>query len=329
MTSLFTKRAKNRELGPILYDRINGCLIREKLPINIWLENEIMYSRPFDVIDKTKFIRKKLKSENMSSEHENHTYASAAKIPSFVDFYDVKMEDFLKEDPRSYLTFNDFFIREIKPEKRPIASPEDASIVISAADCRLSVFNSVKDAHDLFIKGKTFELHNLISKHANESDALKIAQVKEWISDDLSMANFRLAPMDYHRFHSPVSGKIESIYHIDGEYFTVEPKALESDIDVLGENSRSIITIQSEKYGKVLFIPIGAEAVGKTNLLIEEGQHISKGDELGYFDYGGSDIVVVFEHSIKWDADLFSYSQREIETLIHVNEQIGAFVPTD
>lgn len=323
----FVQRIKRRQLGPVLYDRYNNRLVREKLPIRTWLENGILYSKPIDVIDRTKIIHRFLKNETISSEHSHNTYASAQKIPKFVDFYSIKMEDFVPDNPHSYKTFNDFFIREVVPEKRPISEPDDDAIITSAADCRLYVFPSVSAAHALFIKGKNFNLNNLISKGVKSADRDRAAQNLSWMSQDLSMVNFRLSPMDYHRFHSPVSGTIESIYHIDGQYFTVEPKALESDIDVLGENARSVVSIATENNGRVLFIPIGAEAVGKVVLFVTEGQKVNKGEELGYFDYGGSDIVAVFEQSVLWDDDLDEHSQMSIETLLHCNDRIGQFVP--
>lgn len=321
----FGKRAHTRDLGPKLYDRENEIVIREKLPLFIWLENEVLYSRPIDVIDKTRFVRHQLKNETISSEHKYNTYASAKKIPEFVDFYNIQMDDFTPDNPHLYRTFNDFFIRHVKDGKRPVAALEDDSIITSAADCRLSVFNSVEDARNLLIKGKNFNLETLLTANASEDDSDKIEIVKEALSAHSSIANFRLAPMDYHRFHSPVTGYIEVIYHIDGEYFTVEPKALESDIDVLSQNSRSVISIKTEEHGKVIFIPIGAEAVGKQIITVEAGQQVKKGDELGYFDYGGSDILVIFEHLVRWDEDIFSYSQQTIETLVKCNSSIGAF----
>ena len=246
-------RIMQRELGPILYDRANEQYIREKLPIQTWLENGVLYSRPIDIIDKTKVIRRVLRNETISNEHSHNTYASAQKIPKFVDFYSIKMEDFEIENPQSYKTFNDFFIRRVKAEKRLISEPDNDAVITSAADCRLSVFASVSSAHSLLIKGKSFNLDNLISKGANSEDGDKISSVRSWVNDNLPMVNFRLSPMDYHRFHSPVSGTIESIYHIDGQYFTVEPKALESDVDVLGENARSVLSIVTKNHGRLLF----------------------------------------------------------------------------
>ena len=333
----FFKRVKHRELGPLLYDREKKLIVREIIPIKTWIENGIMYSKPMDVIDKTKFVRKLLKSENITSEHENNTYASSKKIPEFIDFHNINMSDFISENPYEYATFNDFFIREIKSEKRPIAEPENDDVIVSAADCRISVFDSVSQAHALFIKGKNFDLKDLISGRALDADREKVDFLLSWVNDDMAMVNFRLAPMDYHRFHSPVSGKVTMLYHIPGEYFTVEPFALKSDISVLSANARSIMCIKTETHGRVLFIPIGAEVVGKQNMLVKEGDSLDKGQEVGYFDYGGSDIIAVFENPVIWDSDIYNMAHGGhtsdvgaeqdgcIETLIHVNDSIGTF----
>ena len=321
----FWTRLWKHELGANLYDRETGNMIREKLRYKTWVENGIMYSKPLDYIDYTHAMRRALKSENISSEHENNSFASALKIPEFVDFHKIHMDDFEPDNPNIYRTFNDFFIREVKPGRRPVASPDDASIITSAADCRLSVFSTVKDAHKIFIKGKNFDILSMVSNGVSDEDQEKAAEVKAMISLDKHVANFRLAPMDYHRFHSPVAGTIKSIYHIDGEYFTVQPKALESNINVLGKNARSVLLIDTGDNGMVIFIPIGAEAVGKINIIVQEGQELKKGDEIGYFDYGGSDILTVFTHDVTWDDDLFEKSNENIETLVKVNTRIGQF----
>jgi len=219
------------------------------------------------------------------------------------------MSDFILELPSSYATFNDFFIREVKKEARPI--PEIPCIG-SAGDCRLMVFDSIEEAHNLFIKGKRFSLENMVKNDEELVEMFKNA----------SVANFRLAPQDYHRFHSCISGTVKKIVKIDGTTFTTEPKALKSDINVLGENERVLILIENELQ-KCLYIPIGAEAVGKVNLSIEEGNFVNQGDCIGYFDYGGSDILVFFEPRILWDQDIQIQSKKGIECLIKANEKIG------
>ncbi len=319
------RKIQNRELGPVLFIRDEKVFRNEKLPIKLYLENLIMYSKPFDVIDKTGLVRRLLKSENIHSEHFNNTYTSAKKIPSFVDFFEINMTDFEQDNPHLYRTFNDFFIRELSAGKRPIAGFLDDTVVICPADSRVTVYKTLTEAHRLFIKGKKFSFSNLVGKNADESDKDKVNYIKTIFSNSCPMANFRLAPMDYHHFHSPVSGVITHMYHIPGEYFTVEPKALKSEVDVLGENTRSIVCIKTEKHGNVLFIPIGAEAVGTVKMLKKENDRIEKGDELGFFEYGGSDVVILFENNVKWDNDLVQVSKDGIETLCKVNEQIGLF----
>jgi phosphatidylserine decarboxylase len=324
----FYNRLKRREIGPPLYNRTDGTVSREKLPFNLWLENEIMYSRPLDIIDKTWIIRHWLKNENISSEHSNNKYASSKKIPQFVDFFGIKMDDFEYNNPYMYPTFNEFFIRNVKPEKRPIAAQDDDDVIVSAADSRTTVFNSVSDAQKLFIKGKNFNLRTLLLKNVPEESKDLANDLFSSFNTDPCMVNFRLAPMDYHHFHSPVAGTIEQVYDILGEYFTVEPKALQSDVDVLGENTRSIICIKTENHGRILFIPIGAEAVGTVVRIVETGDVVKKGEKLGHFEYGGSDIIVLFENDVTWDEDMLNQSKREVECLIKMGERIGIFSPS-
>jgi len=97
-------------------------------------------------------------------------------------------------------------------------------------------------------------------------------------------------------------------------------------VNVLCLNTRSIVTIQTENNGRVLFVPIGAEAVGSVKLIVQEGDTVKKGDQLGFFQYGGSDILAIFENKMEWDEDIRKHSLRSIETLLHVNERIGAYI---
>lgn len=325
----FVKRFKKRELGPKLYDRQKEVVFRETLSIRLWLENEILYSRPFDVIDRTHFIRNLLKNENISSEHSNNNYSSAKKIPPFIDFFNIDMSTFVEPNPMMYKTFNDFFIREIRDDRRPVAGPADNSVIACVADSRLSVFDTLQEAEQIMIKGKNFTLESLLTKRVDPGNEQDLAKAKDLFQifsrSNCATANFRLAPMDYHHFHSPVDGVFTHVYHIEGEYFTVEPKALKSDINVLGENARTVSCIETNDHGKVLFIAIGAEAVGTVKFIKNEGDHVEKGEKLGHFEYGGSDVFVMFENPVSWDSDIMKMSKECVETMAHVREQIGIY----
>jgi phosphatidylserine decarboxylase precursor len=308
-------RFQKRELGPVVYDRQSRKMSIEKMPISTWLENQIMYSWPIDLIDRSGFIRRILKRENMRSKARYATKESVRQLPEFIRFYGINMSDFILEKPEQYSTFNDFFIRELKPGSRPIVGAKNEAIIVSPADSKLLVFDSISDAHRLFIKGRNFSLESLLGNHEAKSCILSLFSKGP-------VANFRLAPNDYHRFHSPVSGTILLSYHIPGEYFTVKPKALESDVNVLAENARSILCIQTKR-GYILFIAIGAEAVGSVKILPKK--KVNKGELLGWFEYGGSDIVIFFEH-VEFDEDIERLSDLGLETIVRANERIGRWV---
>ena len=314
---------KGEDIGMQIYDRHNKQVINERAPLGEYLEDTLMYSDPIDKIDERGIVRHDLLTESIHMGHVNNKEKSASKIPSFIKFFDIDMNQFQKEKPEEYRTFNDFFIREVKKEKRPIASPDDPLVVTSAADCRLTVFNSLEETTNLWIKGKKFSFEKLLNHDKELTDHFRNG----------SVANFRLASQDYHRFHTPVAGTIERITNVEGTLYSVEPQAINSKIDVLGENERDIIVINGANgIGKVAFVAIGAERVGRVTTLKKEGAVLKKGDELGYFSYGGSDVVAIFENKVKWDDDLMEHSLNSMETLLNVNERIGVFEfngPTD
>lgn len=309
-------RIVQHEVGPKLYDRKTQTVVHERLPLKPWLEVEVMYSRPVDLLDNTGVVRDALVNESIHSGHEYNKESSVKYIPDFIKFYEIDMSQFQKENPSDYKTFNDFFIREVKPGKRPVSDPEDNTVIVSAADCRLVVFNSFEETKDLWIKGKRFSFEKLLNY-----DKALMEHFREGY-----VVNFRLAPQDYHRFHSPIAGRIKDIVTVGGTTYSVKTKALESEIDVLGENERDIIVIEgAEGIGKVAYVAIGAERVGRVTSIVKQGDLVKKGDELGFFSYGGSDIVVLFEKKVIWDEDLREYSLQGIETMVWANERIGKF----
>ena len=309
------KNIINRDVGTKVYDRKTKEVRPERMPLKDYLENEILYSKPIEAIDKTATLRKLFKDEAI---HEGHRYnkpESAKKIPAFIEFFELDMSQFKKEKAEDYETFNDFFTREIKPERRPISDPDDDSILVSAADSRLTVFDSLDECKNLWIKGKPFTFEGLLGGDHELAECFRGGMV----------ANFNLAPQDYHRYHAPLAGRIIKVVNISGDHLSVYPKGIESDINTLERNQRAVLVIQTEKWGKVCYVPIGGECVGKVSLFVEEGQELKKGDEIGYFSYGGSDIVALFEHQLDWDEDIKEQSKQAIETVVHFGERIGKF----
>jgi len=297
----------------MVQDRATGKLVEEKIPQYIWISLHIMYqstSGRFAVsITKVASVLKHL-SEKQGKRYDASD--SRKEIPSFIQFHKLNVNDIL-EPIESFKNFNQFFYRKLKKGARLIAQPSNPKVAVSAADCRLNVFNTVDEATNFWIKGKNFSLLTLLQD-------TQLAHVFY----EGSMVIHRLAPQDYHRFHSPVDGVLGKPVDIDGRYYTVNPVAIRANVDVYTENKRSRVLIQSPQFGNVLYIAIGATMVGSINWTISEGMNIHRGDEMGYFAFGGSTIICLFEKGrIAFDDDLLVNSEKPIETLVCMGNSVG------
>lgn len=175
-------------------------------------------------------------------------------------------------------SFNEFFYRALKPGARPCSAPENPKIIVSPADCRAVMFNEVNEATSVWIKGREFTIKRLLG-NAYPEDVERF--------QDGALGIFRLAPQDYHRFHIPVDGVLGEPRLIKGEYYTVNPMAIRSALDVYGENVRICVPVDSPEFGRVMIICVGAMMVGSTVITAQAGQKVARTDELGYFKFGG------------------------------------------
>ncbi|KAJ6591617.1 phosphatidylserine decarboxylase-domain-containing protein [Mycena vulgaris] len=245
---------------------------------------------------------------------------SAASIPSFIATYSLETSELLEPDITKYRTFNEFFSRKLRSDARPVENAADPLAICSAADCRLTVYPTVDLAKEFWIKGREFTIPNLLG--------VPPASEKATIFDGSSLAIFRLAPSDYHRFHCPIDGTVGEIVHIPGQYYTVNPQAVnEPGFDVFTANTRSILYLTHAATGlPVAYVAIGALLVGSIAWTNggEMGKAVKKGDELGYFAYGGSTVVAVFPKGvIEFDADLVANSMVPVETMVKVGNSLG------
>ncbi|KAJ7606117.1 phosphatidylserine decarboxylase-domain-containing protein [Mycena polygramma] len=280
---------------------------------------------------------------------------SVKSIPSFIRTYNLEptLNDLLKPitpphdpfkddewDVKDYPTFNHFFFRQLKPDARPVEKADDPHVICSAADCRLTVYPDIALAREFWIKGDQFTIPKLLDPEGDKGSVPVDLQHDKDALDEAkrkgpSLAIFRLAPADYHRFHSPIDGTIEKIVKITGQYYTVNPQAVnEPNFDVFTANVRQILYITHEQTGKtVAFVAIGALLVGSIEWTKKVGDKIKRGEELGFFKYGGSTVVVAFpQGAIEFDADLVANSEGKneklhvkgpIETLVKVGNSIG------
>ncbi|MGL4628732.1 MAG: phosphatidylserine decarboxylase, partial [Cetobacterium sp.] len=133
----------------------------------------------------------------------------------------------------------------------------------------------------------------------------------------------RLAPVDYHRFHFPATGQIGKSKLIDGYYYSVSPYAIKKNFRVYCENKREVSILKTEKFGEIVLSEIGATMVGGIEQTYKEG-FVKKGDEKGYFFFGGSSCVLLFEKDkVQFDEDILENSKKGLETKVYMGEKIG------
>ena len=222
--------------------------------------------------------------------HFMDTPASAAKINSYTTLPNFRLADYFA-GPSGWMTFNQFFAREIKPGKRAIVEPCNDKVIVSPAD---SVFKGAWDIDansTVTVKGVTWPIAKLL-EGSPYADAFK---------NGIYMHTF-LNANDYHRYHVPVAGEIKEVRKIEGRVYmdmvrTADGRLEAVDGDTYQYNQeRGLIVIDSPEVGLVAVLPIGMGPISSVNLTPEVGARLQKGEEFGYFMFGGSDIVMLFQN---------------------------------
>jgi phosphatidylserine decarboxylase len=235
---------------------------------------------------------------------------SALRIIPFIAQYNVDVDEFEKS-AFDYKTFNEFFYRTLKPEARPIAPGEN--VAVFPADGRHLAFPNVDTADGFYVKGAKFTLAELLGEPAL---AEKFAGGSMLIS--------RLCPVDYHRFHFPVSGTPGEPRLINGWLYSVSPVALRRNLRYLVQNKRELTLIESEPFGTVAMLEVGATNVGSIRQSHPPGRPAEKGAEKGLFAFGGSCVITVFQAGrIRFDADIVEQSAQHRETYARMGDGLG------
>ncbi|CED83095.1 Phosphatidylserine decarboxylase [Phaffia rhodozyma] len=312
MTKVFTKVSSGAyQIGAnsaniLVQDRQTGQLLEEKMAVYVRLGIRVLYKGAKSRMEGGR-ARRLLKNMSFKQGIKYDSPESVADIAPFIAFHRLNMDEIL--DPLdSFKTFNE-------PEVRPVSDPTDPNTLVSCADCRLMAFDTVSDAKKIWIKGREFTIERLLGdRYGKEAHRY----------DGGAVAVFRLAPQDYHRFHVPVDGVVGEIEKIEGAYYTVNPQAIRTQLDVYGENVRTIVPIDSPTFGRMFAICVGAMMVGTIVHTVESGDTVVRGQEFGYFAFGGSTIVLVLEDgAVQWDEDLRINCQASLETLVQMGTRIG------
>lgn len=208
-----------------------------------------------------------------------------------------------------YESFNAFFARSLKPEARPL--DPDPAAYLSGCDARTLAFATAPTSFP--IKGQEVDLAGFLGDR----------QLADRLAGGAVIV-YRLCPSDYHRFHFPDAGRAGPARRIPGRYHSVSPYALEKGIPVFLENVREVSVLESESFGVVAIVEVGAIGVGGIVQTYEPDQPVARGAEKGYFEFGGSTVVHVVEAGrLELDRDLLEATAAGYETLVLMGSSIG------
>lgn len=225
-------------------------------------------------------------------------------IKRFIDKNDINMFEY---DDRKYKSYNDFFTRKVISYKRPINASKD--VLISPCDSKLIAYK-ITDDLTIGIKNGYYSINSLVDKDIME----------DYKGGDALV--FRLSTDNYHRYCYIDSGSKGKNTKIKGVLHTVQPIAL-NKYNFYNMNSREWTLLNTNNFGKVIQVEIGALCIGRIKNA-HETYIYKKGEEKGYFEFGGSTIVLLFKkNTIKLDEDIYKNSQENIETIVKYGERIG------
>ena len=232
---------------------------------------------------------------------------SSARIEPFISKFGVDRAEFA-EDTSSFKNFNQFFYRKLTKDSRPL--PQDVNAAIFPADGRHFGFQNLSLAKRVFVKGQKFNLEQLFNSK-------KLAL--PYIGGSLVLS--RLCPTDYHRFHFPVSGKMEKIRLINGSLNSVNPIALRQNLAIFWQNKRYLTFIENDQFGKVAMFLVGATCVGSVHTSAQIDTEMERGSELGYFSFGGSSIITLFQpNKVQLDSELSKMTNTGYESYAKMGE---------
>lgn len=235
---------------------------------------------------------------------------TTAVIRWFIKQYKVDMNEALHSDPKHFKTFNEFFVRELKADARPIESESD--VLTYPADACVSQFGSIDGDKLIQAKGHTFSAKELLGG----DDAL----AEEFADGDF--ATLYLSPKDYHRVHMPCDGTLRQMIYVPGDLFSVNPLTAENVPNLFARNER-VVCIFDTEFGPMAQVLVGATIVGSIELIWaftvtpprgntvyrwdypasgNNSISLKKGEEMGRFKLGSTVINLFAKDHITFDS---------------------------
>lgn len=222
-----------------------------------------------------------------------------------------------------WLSYNDFFHREIKASARPIAEPENPKAIASPNDGFVfAIARGVAPSERFWLKNQPYSLVNVLNGD--------VEYIERFAGGDVFQSF--LSGANYHRWHSPIDGVVRKVELVEGLMFSdLEAAGYDPNAGTLSlgyeasVNTRGLVYVESPHptIGTVCVIPIGITEISSVTFSVEEGQAVAKGDELGRFSYGGSTLAVVFQPGVIDHFTVSPPTPDEPEPPIQVNAQIA------
>ncbi len=230
-------------------------------------------------------------------------------IRRFSAYFSVDLSESQITDIKQFSSFNDFFIRQLKPGARIISA--EAGAIVSPADGIISQLGCIRNQELLQVKGMNYTLSELFN---GDDSMARYFENGEFIT-------VYLAPKNYHRVHMPELGVLRQMYHVPGKLFSVNASSVSAIPKLFARNER-VINLFATANGPMAVILVGACLIGgvstvwhgpvmpnnsKKNLNIiyeDSAVTLPKGDELGYFEWGSTVIVLFAQGCVKWQSDL-------------------------
>jgi phosphatidylserine decarboxylase len=236
--------------------------------------------------------------------------ASRSLIRPFVDTYGLDAGEFV-DACESFASFNAFFSRKLKAAARPVDGGGDS--LVFPADGRHLGFEDISGVSGIYCKGQTLSLGGVLGDE----------ELAEGYKKGVLVIS-RLCPVDYHRFHFCAAGLAGKPRVINGPLYSVNPIALRRNVRILTENKRVVTTLDTEKFGRVLVVEIGATNVGSIRQTFRPNSVVAKGGEKGYFAFGGSMTMTLFEPgTVVLDEDLVAHSLQGRELYARMGDHMG------
>lgn len=255
------------------------------------------------------FVKKKLITK--ISGYYCDSFVSKSKIEKFVDEFKIDMTIFDIPE-KGFKNFNEFFYRKLKKEKLRIISDENS--FISPCEGKILAYENIDPKMIVQIKGITYSLAELIGHDSIASNYV-----------GGSCLIVRLCPSDYHRFHFVDHGTCSPTTKIKGFYYSVNPTSLNRINQIFCSNKREWSILNSENFGEILYVEVGATFVGSIIQTYNDHEKVKKGDEKGYFKFGGSTVIMFLRKDVvKIDKDIIEQTAVGMECSVRMGEKIGS-----